>query len=225
MSDKPAPAARRRRGSAAIAAEEENGRPRPRRKRDEEVLDAAAKVFAERGYSEASVQDVADELGILKGSLYHYIRTKEDLLFWLLEAVHKDVEEILEQVAAEEGLGPLERLSLYVRRQVLYNLDNLRRISIYYHDMDRLSEDRLAKIVSQRHAHEKFVNGLIREAQDQGLADPSLDARVLTNCLFGTVIWTYRWYRPNGRTSRERIADLCANFTLNGVVGEQHEAA
>jgi TetR/AcrR family transcriptional regulator, cholesterol catabolism regulator len=223
MADKPSTTTRRRRGSPTIV-EEENGRPRPRRKRDEEVLDAAAKVFAERGYSEASVQDVADELGILKGSLYHYIRTKEDLLFWLLEAVHRDVEEILEQVAAEEGLGPLERLALYVRRQVLYNLDNLRRISIYYHDMDRLSADRLEKILNQRHAHERFVNGLIRQAQDEGLADPSLDARVLTNCLFGTVIWTYRWYRPNGRTGRERIADLCASFALNGVVGESARA-
>src|SRR3954471_18531318 len=106
-----------------------------RRKRDDEVLDAAARLFSERGYADTSVQLVADELGILKGSLYHYIRTKEDLLFWLLEAVHRDVEEILEQVAAVEGLSPLERIALYVRRQVLYNLDNLQRISIYYHDM------------------------------------------------------------------------------------------
>src|SRR3954452_15113672 len=180
-----------RRKDNGIAAEDESGRARPRRQRDEEGLDAAAKVFAERGYSEASVQDVADELGILKGSLYHYIRTKEDLLFWLLEAVHRDVEEILEEVAAVEGLGPLERIALYVRRQVLYNLDNLQRISIYYHDMDRLSEERLDNILGRRRAHERFIAGLIREAQVQGLADPALDARVLSNCLFGTIIWTY----------------------------------
>src|SRR4051794_33402240 len=188
-----------RRKDNGIAAEDESGRARPRRKRDEEVLDAAAKVFAERGYSEASVQDVADELGILKGSLYHYIRTKEDLLFWLLEDVHRDVEEILEEVAEAEGLDPIERIALYVRRQVLYNLDNLERISIYYHDMERLSADRLESIVGRRRAHERFIAGLIRDGQAQGLADTSLDPRVLANCLFGTIIWTYRWYRPNGR--------------------------
>jgi hypothetical protein len=86
--------------------------------------------------------------------------------------------------------------------------------------MDRLGEERLKVVLDQRHAHERFVNKLIRQAQDEGLADPSADARVLTNCLFGTVIWTYRWYRPNGRVSRDRIADLCAGFALNGVVGE-----
>lgn len=199
----------------------ERGSTRRQHRRDEEVLAAAAKVFAERGYSEASVQDVADELGILKGSLYHYIKTKEDLLFWLLEEVHRDVEEILEGVAGTEDIGPLERLALYVRRQVLYNLDNLQRISIYYHDMDRLGDERLKVVLDQRHAHERFVNKLIRQAQDEGLADADADARVLTNCLFGTVIWTYRWYRPNGRVSRDRIADLCADFALNGVVGER----
>jgi len=199
-----------------------NGRSgRAQHRRDAEVLEAAGKVFAEKGYSEASVQDVADALGILKGSLYHYIETKEDLLFWLLEEVHRDVQEILDQIAADEDLDPLQRLQAYVRGQVEYNLGNLQRISIYYHDMDRLSADRLKQILDQRHAHERFVNKLIREAQDQGMADPSLDARVLTNCLFGTVIWTYRWYRPNGKISRERIADLCADFALNGIVGSR----
>jgi len=190
-----------------------------RRKRDEEVLDAAARLFSERGYADTSVQLVADELGILKGSLYHYIRTKEDLLFWLLEKVHADVEEILEEVAAVEGLDPLERLALYVRRQVLYNLDNLERISIYYHDMERLSAERLQAIVGRRKAHERFITGLIKEAQSAGVADASQDPRVLANCLFGTIIWTYRWYKPNGRASRQNIADVCAAYALTGITG------
>ena len=82
------------------------GASRARRKRDEEVVAAAAKVFYERGYSAATVQDIADELGILKGSLYHYIKTKEDLLFRIFEEVHKEVEAILEEVARGRGAEP-----------------------------------------------------------------------------------------------------------------------
>lgn len=195
------------------------GRGTTKKKRDDEVLDAAARVFARRGYADASVQDVADELGILKGSLYHYIKMKEDLLFWLLEAVHADVEVILEDVSQAEGITPLERLELYVRRQVLYNLDNLERISIYYHDVEALSEQRLATILARRRTHEKFITGLIKEAQATGVADPAADPRILANCLFATIIWTYRWYKPNGRTSRSSVADHCARFALRGVVG------
>src|SRR4029079_10204677 len=94
------------------------------KKRDREVLDAAARVFYERGYSDASVQDVADELGILKGSLYHYIDTKEDLLFRLLQETHDEIYLILEEVAALEGLNPIDRLEIYIRKQVEYNIDN-----------------------------------------------------------------------------------------------------
>jgi AcrR family transcriptional regulator len=193
------------------------------KRRFEEVLDAAARVFARRGYADASVQDVADELGILKGSLYHYIATKEDLLYWLLEGVHADVELILEEVSQADDLSPLGRIELYARRQVLYNLDNLERISIYYSEVEALSEERLATIRSLRRTHEKFITGLIKQAQADGTADPSADPRILANCLFATIIWTYRWYKPNGHISRSAVARDCARFALLGVVGETPE--
>ena len=189
------------------------------RKRDREVLDAAARVFYERGYSDASVQDVADELGILKGSLYHYIDTKEDLLFRLLQETHDEIYQILEEVSAMEGLTPLARLEVYIRRQVEYNLDNLLRVSVYYHDIERLSVERRKEIFARRREHERWVVSVIDEAKAAGEADPSLDSRVAARCLFATIIWTYRWYRK-GRDSRQKVADVCAEFALRGVVGE-----
>jgi AcrR family transcriptional regulator len=193
--------------------------PRTRKpgKRDDEVLNAAVKVFYERGYADATVQDVADEVGILKGSLYHYIDTKEDLLFRLFEEVHEHVHRILEEIQAQEGLNPIERLELYVNRQVAYNLSNLERISIYYHDLDLLSPDRLATVQSHRREHTRFVTGLIQQAQDEGLSDPTLDARLLANCVFGTVIWTYRWYVPKRGVSRDAVAELCQTFAVHGL--------
>lgn len=193
---------------------------RKRRRRDDEVLAAAVKVFHAHGYSEATVQDIAEEVGILKGSIYHYIDTKDDLLFRVLEQVHRDVDLILDEVTALDELDALGRLDQYIRRQVSYNLGHFEQISVYYHDFDRLPPDRAAVIVEERHKHERVVTQLIEEAQADGKADPSLDARLLRNCVFATVIWTYRWYRPDGRASRETIADVCSRFALRGVIGE-----
>jgi TetR/AcrR family transcriptional regulator, cholesterol catabolism regulator len=192
---------------------------KPPKKRDREVLDAAARVFYERGYSDASVQDVADELGILKGSLYHYIDTKEDLLYRLLQETHDEIYLILEEVAALEGLNPLERLEIYIRKQVEYNIDNLLRVSVYYHDLERLNEERRKAIVARRREHEKWVIGLIGEAQAQGLADPDLDPKIAARCIFATIIWTYRWFKK-GRDGREKVASTCAAFALRGVIGK-----
>jgi len=186
------------------------------RRRDQDVLDAAVKIFYERGYSDASVQDVADELGILKGSLYHYIETKEDLLFQLVEEVYDDVHEVLEEVERSTDLKPLERLELYVRKQVEYNLENLERISIYYHDLDRLTGERLAWVKASRRVHDKFVSGLISEAQEAGEIDDSYDPRLMANCVFATIIWTYQWYRP-GRMSRKAVVDVCVRHALRGL--------
>jgi AcrR family transcriptional regulator len=203
-------AADARRGSA------DSARRRPRR--EDEVLEAAVRVFSERGYSESTVQDVADELGILKGSLYHYIKTKEDLLFRLFETVHQDVQAILEEVAAED-VPPLRKLELYIQRQVTFNVNNLERISVYYHDMDRLTGDRLEFVLARRREHRRFVVGLIEAAQADGSASKDLDARLAANCVFGVIIWTYRWFQPGRGVSKQRAADACVAFALNGVVG------
>jgi AcrR family transcriptional regulator len=191
---------------------------RPPKRRDREVIEAAAKVFYRRGYADASVQDIADELGILKGSLYHYIDTKEDLLYRLLSETHDDVHGILEEVAAAEDLDPLERLHLYVRKQVEYNVDNLPKVSVYYHDVERLTHARRKQIYSRRREHEAWVVDLIEHAQREGLADPTLDPVGLSRCIFATIIWPYQWFRP-GRDRRSDVAETCALFALRGVVG------
>ena len=192
--------------------------PRPRR-RDQEVIDAGAKIFFARGYVDASVQDIADELGILKGSLYHYIDTKEDLLFRLLEQVHEDVRAIMLQVAARRDLDPLARIVLYVMRTVEYSIRHAMKISVYHHDVERLTDQRRKVIFGHRREHEDFLTELILEAQRGGQADPSLDARILTNCVFGTVIWVYRWYRPGASSIRLELPELCGRFVLAGIVG------
>lgn len=214
MSPAPRKNSRTRTRKTSSAAEQDGHR---RKRRNREVVDAAAKVFLARGYADASVQDVADELGILKGSLYYYISTKEDLLFWLLEEVHEDVERILGEVEALEGLAPLERLHEYVRRQVEYNATNLAKISVYYHDIEQLGDERREDIKGRRKAHERFVTTMIKEAQARNEIAPDADARVLANCVFAVMIWIYRWYRPGGRVKRDELASLLADFAVGGL--------
>ena len=206
------PRARNKRGGR------DNGGVRTPKRRDREVIDAAAKVFYRRGYADASVQDIADELGILKGSLYHYIDTKEDLLFRLLSETHDDVHAILDEVAEIPDLDPLERLRLYVRRQVEFNVDNLVKMSVYYHDVERLSDERRSEIHNRRREHERWVVDLISDAQKQGVADPNVDPKILSRCIFATIIWPYQWFRP-GRDKRADVAETCAHFALSGVIG------
>jgi AcrR family transcriptional regulator len=193
-----------------------SGRGRPPR-REREVVDAAAKVFARRGYAAATVQDVADELGILKGSLYYYIKTKEDLLLQLLNEVHDEVDALLAEVKQSDEQDPMERLALYVRTQTEYNLNNLVKVSIYYNDIDQLSEERRKSVLRRRKVHEDFVIDLVLDGQRKGTIAADADPRLLAYSVFATVIWPYRWYRPRGRIKLDAVVDACVDFVMHGV--------
>jgi AcrR family transcriptional regulator len=196
-----------------------SGPAKPTKRRDQEVLEAAARIFYERGYADTSVQDIADELGILKGSLYHYIDTKEDLLFRLLDGTHADVHQILKEIDGQSDLGPLEALELYIRRQLEYNIDHFQNVSVYYHDFERLSDERQKKILARRREHQRWVTDRVEAAQAAGLAEPSVDAGIASRCIFATIIWTYRWFRP-GRDRKDLVVEACTSFAMRGVVGD-----
>src|SRR5688572_17942312 len=99
------------------------GRTKPR-KRLGEVLDAAALVFYERGYESASIQDIAESLGMLKGSLYYYIESKEDLLYQILKDVHVEVLENIEKANAVEG-DAMQRIRAFVTSHLVFNANNI----------------------------------------------------------------------------------------------------
>ena len=88
-------------------------RSRAPRRRQQEILEAAARVFHEKGYESTSIQDIADSVGILKGSLYYYITSKEDLLFEIIQGVHEEALKNLDRTAAVEG-DALQKIRAFV---------------------------------------------------------------------------------------------------------------
>jgi AcrR family transcriptional regulator len=188
------------------------------KKRQREIIDAAAEIFYRKGYSETSVQDVADAVGILKGSLYYYIDSKEDLLFQMLLEVHEDAKSVVTDTAALD-IPPLDRLRVYIQRHVEYNARNLAKIAVYYHDFGLLTPERRKAIVGQRNYYESFVKSLIEEAQERGDVDRTIDPALISNAVFGIVNWLYTWYKPEGSAPPEYLGKLYAEVIVEGVAG------
>jgi TetR/AcrR family transcriptional regulator, cholesterol catabolism regulator len=186
------------------------------KRRQREIIDAAAEIFHRKGYSETSVQDIAEAVGILKGSLYYYIDSKEDLLFQMLLEVHEDAKVIVEETGALD-VPALEKLRIYVQRHVEYNAQNLSKIAVYYHDFGLLTAKRKRAIMNQRRYYEQFVIGLIEDAKADRTVAAALDASLAANAIFGVVNWIYTWYRPSGSASPEYLGKLYAELVINGV--------
>lgn len=189
------------------------------------LIKAAAELFARQGYAKTSIQDVADEVGVLKGSLYYYIDTKEDLLFRILDDTRRETIQIVEDISELTDLSPLDRLRAYVKRHIEYNATHVTNITVYYHDFDSLSPE-LRKVVGrQNKRYEEFVEGLLEEAKEAGEIDAGLDIRLLTKSIFATINYLYTWYRPRGRVKPVAVADQFAEFVIAGVANSKASPA
>jgi Tetracyclin repressor-like, C-terminal domain len=136
-----------------------------------------------------------------------------------------DEQTILDEVAARSELDPLERLAMYVKRSVEYDLSNALTLAGSYREVRRVREPQREATCARRVAHERFITELIREAQRRGQAELELDPQVVSNCVFGTIISVYRWYPQVGSVDHEEIADLCSRFVINGIVGAGGQAS
>ena len=191
-------------------------RSRPPRRRRQEILEAAAGVFHEKGYKATSIQDIADAVGILKGSLYYYITSKEDLLFEILQDVHRQGLQNLERIEATPGTA-MQKIRAFVTIHVTHNAENLVKMAVFFHDFRSLSPDRREIIVAERDLYDQHLRNLLVEGQKDGSVCPDLDPKLTAIEILGMMNWIYHWYRPNGSLSMSELAETMADFVVAGL--------
>lgn len=196
------------------------GERKPRDVRWAELLEVAIQVFAERGYEGASLQDIADRLGMLKGSLYYYIRTKEDLLFEVIKSAHSAGLAVAEGAANTPG-DPLERLERTIIAHVEYTCQTLAASVVILHEMDSLPEERRREAIGPGRVYHRVFEDLVGEAKDAGLLRPSVNPSLATLSFLGAANWVYRWYQQEGRFTATEIATQFADFAIRGIASEK----
>jgi TetR/AcrR family transcriptional regulator, cholesterol catabolism regulator len=200
------------------AAEVREGGNRQRRNRRQDVLEAAVRVFHKKGYASASIQDVAEEVGVLKGSLYHYIDSKEDLLARIFEDSAGHFTEMLDEAGGLDE-RPVERLRSFGRSCSFWYLKNIERVGIYTTEWKHLTGTRRKGVMKIRETYELRLAGLIGEVKEAGEAAPDLDVNFATYFIFGALNGLPDWYRRRGPDSAEKIADAYADLIVNTVIG------
>jgi len=188
------------------------------RKRESEVVDAAIKVFFRKGYSAASIQDVADEVGVLKGSLYYYIDSKEDLLSRIFDESHQQATEIIEELSALD-VTPLERVRLFVERYVTWYLKNFERTTLYFNEWRHLTGERRKRVVDQRLAYDQFVRDMVVAAQDRGEIAPEVSPKYASFLIHGATNSVSNWYRRGGGDPPEKIAAIYGAMLTGMLTG------
>ena len=187
----------------------------------DDILDAAAQVFREKGFHGASMADIAGSVKLQKASLYHHVASKQEILLELLERALALLEEEITRVASQ-NIPADRKLRLMIRAylQALAEYPDLSAVLLFEHrSLDKKSH---ARHVPHRDRFEGLWREVINEGKRAKIFDCP-DTGLAVRALMGTMNWTLTWYRPNGPLSITRIADEYANLFLGGLVKKSQE--
>lgn len=187
------------------------------RKRRDEVIETAGRVFFEKGYQAASIQDIAEELGMLKGSLYYYITTKEDLLFEIVQGYHDETRAYFEEILESDD-PVVAKLRRFIETETVHIAKHIVRSSLFFTEWRSLSPERREAIIAERDRHDRFVQDCITTAQKNGDFRPDIEPRLASYGVLGMVNSVYRWYREDGPNTAEEIGDEFAELLISGMV-------
>jgi TetR/AcrR family transcriptional regulator, cholesterol catabolism regulator len=182
-------------------------RERYDRRRAEVVL-GAARVFAERGYDQTSVPELAEALGLAAGSLYHYFPSKEHLLRAVCDQL---MDPLLEQAEALPAEPPAEHLRTLVRLWVEHVVAYRDHMLVFQQERHVIERGAAWRGVR---ASRKAFERIAEDALARSGAGASTDPRLALAALLGMVNHTAQWYRPRGRLSATQIADGYVDLLL-----------
>lgn len=192
------------------------GRSRLYDEKLELVLTSGARVISREGYGQATIRQVAGEAGISLAGLYHYVSSKEELLFKIqfhtFEAILERLSRELERVT-----DPVERLRVIVRNHLEHFLSRMDDLKVCARELESLSGDYYEQVRALRQDYLRVVLGTVESISEQS-ADSKIQPRLGTLYLFGMLNWIYMWYPENEDTPGDVLADQLVTLFLEGYL-------
>ena len=183
--------------------------------RKEELSRQAARLFAEKGYHGTSIGDLAEALGVQKGSLYAHIEGKEDLLYETMrggaDAFHGALD------AIPDDAPPADKIRLALRAHLRVVSEQLEVATVFVQEWRYLEGPRLEEVVAERRRYEERIRELFREGRDLGELRADLDVNAAALMFLSAANWAYTWLRPGADTNE--LADRFYALLVDGMRG------
>lgn len=190
--------------------------PRKRASRRGEIVDTFTRMVAEHGYDAVAIRDLAEDLGMSKGTVLHHFGSKDRLL----EEVHstymrRRLDEIAIILAKLEG--PEQRLKGMVFQNLIAMQQDADATRAFAREIVRFArEDLMNDVRAMRREYFDTLRGILAEGMEQG-AFRQADTTILALQMFGMMNWTWTWFDPEGKTSVESIARTFLDTVLHGI--------
>ena len=182
----------------------------------EDILEAAAQVFRQKGFHGASMQDIAEAVNLQKASLYHHVSSKQEILLSILD---RALELLLERISliSVQDISSDKKLQLMMREYMKILVENQDLAAVLLFEHRSLERKQHARHVPNRDKFEQLWKDVITDGVRTKIFQCD-DSALATRALLGIMNWTMTWYNPDGSLNVEQIADQYANMMLNGLL-------
>jgi TetR/AcrR family transcriptional regulator, cholesterol catabolism regulator len=183
--------------------------------RKQELAREAARLFARKGYHGTSVGDLAEAMGVRKGSLYAHIEGKQDLLYETMREGAAAFHGVLDSIP--EALPATEKLRLALRGHLRLVAGQLEVATVFVQEWKYLEGERLEEIAGERRRYEERIRELFREGREHGALRSDLDESAAALLFLSAANWAYTWLREGADT--DELADRLYGLLLDGMRG------
>jgi len=183
------------------------------------ILRSAARIFAEKSYHSTSMRDISRATNVSLAGLYHYCKSKEELLFLIQDNCFGRVLERLEQRL--QGVeDPIAKLGIFIENHLSFFAANMAEMKVLSHEAESLRGDLYTHVSTRKDNYTKLARKILREVQQTGNSKDPIDLTVATYALFGMMNWIYNWYDPQGKLKVSDLADNVMKLFLNGFMSD-----
>ncbi|MEH7276980.1 TetR/AcrR family transcriptional regulator, partial [Neobacillus vireti] len=186
-------------------------------RKKEQILASAIEIVNRRGYSGATMEEIAAELLMTKGSLYYYFKNKSDLMYQCHNFVLSQAIEDLEEILNDEDSSATEILKKMIATHMEYAIEEKEVFNLIMEPKRFFNEEQLELVLKLRKKYEDLFNQIIKRGSARGefLAEEPSIARMI---ILGAMNWVQQWYNPKGRLKKEEVVDLYTKYILKILI-------
>ena len=181
----------------------------------------AAALFAEKGYHGTSINDLARAMGLQKGSLYHYFKSKEELLFRLLDEYISAALIEVEKICALED-PPVEKLRKFMLFYSSFYAEDQDRLVLLINDIDKLGDHYRIQVIGKERRYYRALTGIFGQLQEVGIMK-KMPPAVAAFAFFGMVHYTGKWFQSDGEITAEALGEMFLEIFTKGVFAEPYK--
>ena len=179
------------------------------------ILRTAARIFAEKSYHSTSMRDISRATNVSLAGLYHYCKSKEELLFLIQDNCFGRVLERLEERLLEVE-DPTAKLGIFIENHLSFFAANMSEMKVLSHEAESLRGELYTHVSTRKDKYTKLARKILEEVQDSRENKQPVDLTVATYALFGMMNWIYNWYDPQGKLNVNDLAQHLTKLFLGG---------